>query len=155
MSTANLTPAQHAVLAYAIEHTRGRIEWFPESLRGGARAKVLAGLASKALIVQSDAGWAVAADGYRTMGRPIPRARKPRADDGADPKPRRRENSKQALVIQMLQRPEGATIQQICAATGWQPHSVRGAFAGALKKKLGLNLCSAKAESGERVYRTA
>ncbi len=55
----------------------------------------------------------------------------------------------------MLQRPEGATVRQICAATGWQPHTVRGAFAGAFKKKLGLTLVSGKQPGGERVYRVA
>jgi hypothetical protein len=55
----------------------------------------------------------------------------------------------------MLQRPEGATIQQIMDATGWQAHTVRGTFAGAFKKKLGLNLASEKAEGNDRVYRIA
>jgi len=53
----------------------------------------------------------------------------------------------------MLKRPEGATIQQICDATGWQAHTVRGTFAGAFKKKLGLTVTSDKAEGGVRVYR--
>jgi hypothetical protein len=70
-------------------------------------------------------------------------------------KPRTRENSKQAEVIRMLQRPEGATIGQICTATGWQAHTVRGTFAGAFKKKLGLNIVSDKPQGGERIYRIA
>ena len=74
----------------------------------------------------------------------------------AQPRVRRpREGSKEALVVSMLQRPEGATIDQIMAATGWQRHTVRGAFAGALKKKLGLEVTSSKEEGGERVYRIA
>ena len=71
-------------------------------------------------------------------------------------------NSKQALVIEMLKRPEGATIAQICEATSWQAHTVRGTFAGALKKKLGLNIVSEKIEgpagtpgAGQRLYRIA
>lgn len=68
-------------------------------------------------------------------------------------KPRTRDNSKQATVLQMLKRPEGATIMQICAATSWQAHTVRGTFAGAFKRKLGLNLTSEKVQGGERVYR--
>jgi len=70
-------------------------------------------------------------------------------------KPRTRENSKQADVIRMLKRPEGATVRQICEATGWQAHTVRGTFAGAFKKKLGLTIVSDKPQGGERVYRIA
>ena len=56
----------------------------------------------------------------------------------------------------MLRRKEGATIAEVAEATSWQPHTVRGAFAAALKKKLGLEVTSEKVESGEsgeRVYR--
>ena len=77
------------------------------------------------------------------------------AQEKAAAKPRTRENSKQATVIQMLQRPEGATVQQICETTGWQAHTVRGTFAGAFKKKLGLTIVSDKAQGSERVYRIA
>ena len=66
---------------------------------------------------------------------------------------RPRESSKEAMLIDMLRRPEGATIAQIMAATGWQAHTCRGAFAGALKKKRGLTVTSEKRERGERVYR--
>jgi hypothetical protein len=55
----------------------------------------------------------------------------------------------------MLQRPEGATVRQICDATGWQAHTVRGAFAGAFKKKMGLTLVSDKLPGSERIYRVA
>ena len=63
-----------------------------------------------------------------------------------------RPDSKQARMIAMLRRPEGATITQIAEEMGWQKHTVRGAIAGALKKKLGLSITSEKVE-GERVYR--
>jgi len=62
--------------------------------------------------------------------------------------------SKQDAVIAMLQRPEGATVDEVASAMGWQRHTVRGLFSGALKKKLGLTLASAKEERG-RVYRIA
>src|SRR6516165_4462748 len=62
--------------------------------------------------------------------------------------------SKQAAVIAMLQRPEGATVEEVASAMGWQRHTVRGLFSGTLKKKLGLMLASAKEERG-RVYRIA
>ena len=62
--------------------------------------------------------------------------------------------SKQDEVIAMLRRREGATVDEVSSATGWQRHTVRGVFSGALKKKLGLTLASATEERG-RVYRIA
>ncbi len=175
MTTSQLTPAQHAILAYALEHNEGKIVWFPDNVKGGARKKVLDGLLSRALITTDGTDWFVAAEGYDAMGRPRPTPHPapvhPEADpeieaavaaaeatwakERADTKLRTRENSKQAQVIAMLCRPEGSTVRQICEATGWQAHTVRGTFAGAFKKKLGLAIVSDKSQGGERVYRIA
>ena len=69
--------------------------------------------------------------------------------------PKVRAGTKQAQLIGMLRTPEGASIDEIVAATGWQAHTVRGAIAGALKKKLGLDVTSDKVEGRGRVYRIA
>lgn len=203
MTTTQLTPAQHAILAKAINTSGGKIDWFPDNIKGGARRKVLDGLFNRALITPDGEGWCVAAEGYDALGMPRPHidakriskfeaqldtiiANAEAAQDAPDAttapqttdaeleadvaaceaewaknaataqaKPRTRDNSKQAEVIRMLQRPEGATIGQICTATGWQAHTVRGTFAGAFKKKLGLTIVSDKPQGGERVYRIA
>ena len=176
-----LSTTQYDILEHAIDQTNGQIVWFPENVKGGARQKVIQGLLNKALITRDGQdNYFVAAEGYVALGRNLPTPATTYADPeveaavsaaeanwaqekqvaaqrllkvGVAGKPRMRDNSKQATVIQMLQRPEGATINQICAATGWQAHTVRGTFAGAFKKKLGLNLTSDKADGGERIYR--
>ena len=63
--------------------------------------------------------------------------------------------SKQDLVIQMLRRQSGVTIEDIIAKTGWQPHSVRGFFSGLVKKKLKLPLVSDVGKDGVRRYHIA
>ena len=173
MTITQLTPSQHSVLAYAIHNTSGKIDWFPDNIKGGARKKVLDGLFNRALITTDGTDWFVAAEGYDAMGcaRPAPASLEADPEieaavtaaeatwaknSAAEPtQPRSRENSKQAEVIRMLQRPEGATIGQICMTTGWQAHTVRGTFAGAFKKKLGLTITSDKPHGSERVYRIA
>jgi hypothetical protein len=67
-----------------------------------------------------------------------PAAAEPEGQPTAKPTPRA--GTKQALMIEMLKRPEGATVEQIAEVTGWQHHTIRGAISGALKKKLGLTV---------------
>ena len=83
---------------------------------------------------EADTGKPVAAKILPDAG-PLAQASKPRA------------NTKQALMINMLRHPEGATVEQIAAVTGWQNHTVRGAIAGALKKKLGLTITTERIRS--------
>ncbi len=94
---------------------------------------------------------------------PSARTKKPRTvQKPAAPKsksklspPAVRQGTKQALLIDLLKRKTGATIDEIVEATGWQAHSVRGAISGALKKKLGLAVLSEKVDGRGRVYRIA
>ena len=160
MTVTQLTPAQHAILAYAHQHTEGKITWFPDNIKGGARKKVIDGLFKRALITYDGTDLFVAAEGYEALGVPRKAPLSAQAiddviEEASKSRPRTRDNSKQAQVIAMLKRPEGATIAQICEATGWQQHTVRGTFAWAFKKKLGLDIKSTKDAGGERVYRIA
>ncbi len=92
-----------------------------------------------------------------------PKQRSRRAEpkpSGAKPKgrastPAVRSGTKHALMIDLLKRKKGATIEEIVEATGWQAHSVRGAISGALKKKLGLAVTSERVGDRGRVYQIA
>jgi hypothetical protein len=66
-----------------------------------------------------------------------------------------RTGTKQEKLIALLRTSEGATVDELAKAFGWQSHTVRGAIAGALKKKLGLDVTSEKVEERGRVYRIA
>ncbi len=79
----------------------------------------------------------------RTKAEPEPEAKRPNPRAG----------TKQALLIEMLQRTGGATMDEIVAGTGWEAHAARGAISGALGKKLGLSLTSTKVAERGRVYR--
>ena len=77
----------------------------------------------------------------KAKAKSAPAASEPEAAPGQPTsKPTPRAGTKQAKMIEMLKRPEGATIEQIAATTGWQHHTIRGAISGALKKKLGLRV---------------
>ena len=79
------------------------------------------------------------AAGKRKAKAKAAKSAKPAKAASAD-KPTPRTGTKQALLIELLKRPEGATVDQIAEVTGWQKHTIRGAISGALKKKLGLNV---------------
>ena len=90
----------------------------------------------------------------------VPNPRKTRPDPAPTPqssdapKPVAvRAGTKQAQIIALLQRPEGASIGEIVEVTGWQAHSARGMISGALKKKLGLTVTSVKEQERGSVYR--
>jgi len=79
---------------------------------------------------------------------------KAKAGSQAEPKaPVPRRGTKQALLISMLQAPEGATLAEITAATQWLSHTARAVISSALRKKLGLSVTAAKEGSRGMVYR--
>ena len=128
-----------------------------ETRDGGRTALVITDIGLQAIGVDADEKTSKESPSTK----PKPRQHSRRAErklSGAKPKGRTspaavRPGTKQALMIDLLKRKKGATIEKIVAATGWQPHSVRGAISGALKKKLGLMVTSDPVEKRGRVYR--
>ena len=152
MTKTELSPTQQSLLKSAASCEDGAIRW-PANLRGGARTKIITALV-EAGFAENRKGTLIVTDaGMRAVG-VTPEAapkRAPRAKAAGAPR-KMREDSKQARLIAMLKRKEGASIEEIVEAFGWQPHTVRGAIAGALKRKLGLTVTSEKVD-GRRVYR--
>ena len=144
-----LSDSQTLLLKAASLHPKRLLTDFPPKLKGGALIKVLTSLGNAGLIAPHNKPM----DGTTRFG--ITSAGLEAIGITPHVTPVLRANSKQAQVLAMLHRPEGATLAQICACTGWQQHTVRGTFAGAFKKKLGLDIMSTKDEGGERVYRIA
>jgi hypothetical protein len=101
----------------------------------GARSADVGVQAADAAVAVTEAGAAATPAQRRAKAK----AAKPAKAAPAD-MPTPRAGTKQAHMIELLKRPEGATVEQIGAATGWQHHTIRGAISGALKKKLGLNV---------------
>ncbi len=153
-----LTPTQALLLRAAARRADGRVIP-PANLRGGARVKVLTALLQRGWIEPADSGHALTDAGYAAIGqqRPVPQEDVQPTDttddlqllEGIPVRP----GTKLAALVMALRRPQGATGLQLMLATGWQPHTVRGAISGMLRKKLGLNVVLAHNDSGERVYR--
>ena len=139
-----LTDTQRTLLEAAAKHPQKKLTNFPDTLKGGARIKVLTAMRNAQLIEASAAEpevYVATATGLQEIG------------ITAEPPRTTREDTKQAVLIELLWRAEGATLPQMTEATGWQVHTVRGAMAGALKKKLGLEITSEKQTGTDRVYR--
>jgi hypothetical protein len=159
-----LTDTQSKLLHAAAHHPEHLLTDFPANLKGGARLKVLTALQNSEWIhpqgktEDSAIRFGITAAGFAALGLQIPVPASPtQAATTAQPTatPVTREGTKQATLIGLLRRPEGATLGQMVEATGWQSHTVRGTLAGALKKKLGLTIVSAKTTGAERTYRIA
>ncbi len=168
-----LSDTQALILSAAAQRPQQIALPLPDSLRGGAAAKVVGAMIAKGFLEEVDADmhkgeplWRETGDGHGvtlvatdaglTAIGIEPEDATAEATNEAAPKARTpREGTKQATVIAMLRAPDGATIDEIMAATGWQSHTIRGAMSGALKKKLGLEITSQKIEGRGRCYRIA
>ena len=137
-----LTSTQKNILQAAADRPSGDIEPLPSNVNAGVRQRVIDGLLKRKLIKFKGGYYRISTVGFEAIGKP-----------GKADKPVTRSGTKQATMIEMLQRPSGATIDELAEATGWQRHTVRGAMSNALKKRLGLAITSSKDEGSARRYR--
>lgn len=149
----------------------------PKGLHGAAAGKVVSMMLARRLLDEVDANirngeplWRETGDGHGTtlvtteagllaigtetvVARTMFAIQKHVAGKPDVKLPSPRAGTKQAKLIALLETPDGATVEEIIAAIGWQAHTVRGAVSGVLKKKLGLKVTSEKIEGRGRVYR--
>jgi hypothetical protein len=176
MTKIKLTTTQETVLNAAAQREDGSIQPMPKNIKGGAALKVITALENKGLIYDAAITppyktWLISDDGYRAIGQEPPALEtseeKPAASfekeiteaeqalgiapatDKKKTTTKLRQGTKQAKVIEMLKRPEGATIDQIAEETAWKNHTIRGFFAGTIKKKFGLELTKNKRQPTE------
>lgn len=161
-----LTATQSQIIEAALTHPQALVAWFPDHIHGGARSAILRTLVGKGLLTEGSDGYRLTDLAYRAMGAkpaslfddtPNAACETPQEIDEfvtADTEAVIPRSTKQRLVIAMLERADGASISEICEATGWLPHTVRGTFAGVLKKKLGMQIESRKDAQRGRVYQS-
>jgi hypothetical protein len=161
----DLSETQRQILTTASERKDGLVLPVTSNLKGGALKKVLTALLTRGAMEEvlaapkqdvwrtDDEGVTLALKVTKTGCEAVGAKRKNRVGKPVKAVQRERSDTKQAKVIAMLKRPAGATVEQIIKAIDWQPHTVRGFFAGALKKRLGIEVRSEKAQDGKRVYR--
>ncbi len=142
MTAIKLTTTQEKILESSALRENGAIHPLPKNIKGGAAKKVIKSLVNKGLAqFDKDDVLNMTDDGYHAIGKEPPK-QEPIVE--AKPVRKLRQGTKQAKIIQLLQRPEGATIEQIIEISDWQPHSIRGFLAGTIKKKLGFALTSTR-----------
>jgi hypothetical protein len=168
MTQIQLSDAQAVILSTACAREDGAIFPVTARLKGGAVGNVCKSLLKQGLIEEIAATdlntvWRHDEErgpitlratqlAFSTLGITDDQDETPPAETPPAPV-QRRKGTKQETLIEMLRREGGATIDEIVEATGWQPHTVRGAMSGALKKKLGLTITSEKIEGRGRAYR--
>lgn len=172
-----LTDTQTIILSAAAQRPDNIALPLPKGLHGAAAKRVVDILIGRGWLEEVDANlqkgeplWRETGDGHGTtliatevgleaigiepvVVRTMAAIRKHRDELPAPKRPIPRAGTKQAMLIDMLQRPEGAAIAEIVEATGWMAHTARGAISGVLKKKLGLDVISAQEDERGRVYR--
>jgi hypothetical protein len=176
-----LSDTQRTILTAACARPDGAVFPIEAGVKGGAIRKVLGALATRGLVEGEGVGATATALAWETLGLARAEATAAEADAAVEPtagsetttviepvadneqappeiaasQASYRNGTKQAQLSEMLKSTTGATITEAVAATGWQAHTVRGAIAGALKRRLGLTITSEKVEGRGRVYRIA
>jgi predicted transcriptional regulator len=141
MSNINISPAQRRVLEEAANTPNESVEKFTLHMPTAAQKSVLDALINKGCIEQKGYGYYITATGLNAVGR-----------DATPCNTEQQQKSKQAIIIELLSRAEGATLPMLISATGWKSHSVRGHLSN-LRKKRGFNIETFTNTDGSHGYK--
>ena len=173
MNIGKLTPTQREILKAAAMRLDGNIEPMPEKINAGIKPNVIQGLLKRGVITQSGNEYVINDNGLIAIGvkpklnPPIPSrtttsktdnlktsiSESAKAISSSQTVKADKPKSKQDAVLDLLKRPDGATLDDLTEATQWQKHSVRGFLSHTVKKRLRMRLLSEKLENGDRRYR--
>ena len=173
MNSGKLTPTQREILKAAAMRLDGNIEPMPEKINVGIKPNVIQGLLNRGVITQSGDEYVINDNGLIAIGvkpklsPPISSrttlskidhsktgiSKSAKAISGSQTVKADKPKSKQDAVLDLLMRPDGATLDDLTEATQWQRHSVRGFLSHTVKKRLRMKLLSERLKEGERRYR--
>ena len=172
-----LTDTQSITLSRAATRPGNLAMPLPEGLHGAAAKMAVTRMITNGWLEEVDADlrkgeplWRETGDGHGTtlvvtdagllavgiepvVVKTVPAIREHAAKATPPKLPTPRAGTKQAMLIEMLQTDQGATIAELVAATGWMSHTARGVISGVLKKKLGLAITATKVDGRGSVYR--
>ncbi|MDA0345363.1 MAG: DUF3489 domain-containing protein [Proteobacteria bacterium] len=171
-----LSSTQEAILTEASTRSDGKVLPFPasaENVRGGAATKALKSLLEKGFIEElpddseeknyliTEAGRSAISTAPKTETIKVTMVKVPLEDDviskmkekiEGEPKNTKSPSGRLGEIVKLMQRPEGATVEEMMDATGWQKHSVRGAISGQIKKKHGYEVDKSLNGNSDIVY---
>lgn len=150
MTNITISNAQHRVLEDAANFPENPIEKFTYHLPAGAKGLMIQALLRKGCIEKREDAHYITATGCNAVGRDATPCNTVQQEE--TPSVDSKRETKQSIIISLLSRDEGATLQQIIAATEWKPHSVRGHLSN-LRKKRGLPIEAFTNTDGVRGYR--
>lgn len=133
------TATQAEILSAAALRPDGSLDPMPPRIKGGARINALRPLLSRGLATERAGGVFITREGLRAVG----------MDPGGAGPSIPRDGTKLALLLSMLLRPGGASVGDMCSATGWQRHTVRGKVSGTLRRLHGISVATTGSGDGQ------
>lgn len=147
-----LSPTQITILENAATRPDGNIEPLPSTINAGIKQRVIDGLLNRSVVYEYNDYYKISALGLTAIHAETHQETEKLTESDQPPTKTPREGSKLAAIVALLQRDGGVTLDELMEATQWQAHTLRGTFAGSLKKRFGFEIKSIKEDGQPRYY---